>query len=813
VLSVPLHKLTNVHSDHASNDQGSDNEQCRGSFPCCVCVAGDPVSKCYEVHMTDNSKLELCCYRLEAGVRPAGGLSQYPGGLVSATWVPEQRQIQALPGTLTAAAAGAALPAGAGAARHVQSTTTAGAAGRSVGSLLGSSAHGPAAAAADSPVVQRYSQLSRVAELPLGRSSAPSATFGYGGAGSLHSSGASAAAAAAARRSLPLTYGGDGHSSSFGAPTAADGLGHSSAAGPPPGWPEEPQPRAGVPAVAYMPGSQAHATRQHWRQQQHQQPDSETRWSHQQQQLQVSPGQYPVEVAPADAAVTEPSQLGAGSGGPGFSSTCSSPTKACRQQQLTWSDRQDQVLRSSLEGAAEALRSSQASLAAAREAASGAGSRLGSPTKGRSTAGEAPASATAAQPDYGPCEPVGAADAAAATAQQRQHSPGVAADASASPQPALSRLGGQQQHADVDAESDCGPRMGSPVRASVQKKASMLAAAAAHAAGVPATEGPGQRPVSPAVQAGVALSNLSLLQHLSSGQLQQALQHSPSPRSQQQLQQQQQQLCLQGDHVLETVGHAAVAASAGHPAAGTNHYEHQREAVDMVWQQRQQTGQPAEAHMLHAVSHASAPSAGAAVRDSMQASHAAAAAIQAASSSMQRSPVHPYSHSLGVERYAADVAAMQHSSQASPGTHGLLSPGSSPGMVDSTARWQPLQLPYMQQQQGLSSSMRGLPSAWAPSPAAAAAGGGAALGNSSSMGSPYWQQQQCQVLQQVSPVSAGLSPGYAAADPVTAALQGEVDRLRQQVRGPQCNTHRRVQPAGLPACLVAVPLDYESVYD
>jgi hypothetical protein len=61
--------------------------------------------------------------------------------------------------------------------------------------------------------------------------------------------------------------------------------------------------------------------------------------------------------------------------------------------------------------------------------------------------------------------------------------------------------------------------------------------------------------------------------------------------------------------------------------------------------------------------------------------------------------------------------------------------------------------------------------------------------------SPHWQQQQQQQYgdqqqqqyggqqqqHQVSPMSAGLSPGWVP-DPVAQALQGEVDRLRQQVR-------------------------------
>jgi hypothetical protein len=177
----------------------------------------------------------------------------------------------------------------------------------------------------------------------------------------------------------------------------------------------------------------------------------------------------------------------------------------------------------------------------------------------------------------------------------------------------------------------------------------------------------------------------------------------------------------------------------------------------------------------------------AAVTDSYNASHAAAAALRAASSSMQRVPVHPYaSQNLGVQRYAADVAAM-HSSQGSPGFTGLLSPGGSPGMgmyetssSASATRWQPLQ----QQQQAPAARM---PSDWSPNagatPGAAAvrsSGGGRAMRGSVS---PYWQQQQAggqQLQQQVSPVSAALSPGWVP-DPVAQALQEEVDRLRQQV--------------------------------
>jgi hypothetical protein len=292
----------------------------------------------------------------------------------------------------------------------------------------------------------------------------------------------------------------------------------------------------------------------------------------------------------------------------------------------------------------------------------------------------------------------------------------------------------------------------------------MLAAAAAHAAGIGAVgaspdEAGGDRPVSPAVQAGLALSNLSLLQHLSAGQLQQ-------------------EGCG-----LEAVGNAAVAAAAGSPVAAGRSYAHQP-------QQQELSPEVPAAASTHIFAPAAVTSTGSAVADSYNASQGAAAAIRAATNSMQRVPVHPYSaHSLGVQRYAADVAVMR-SSHGSPGGMGLMSPGSSPGMYDSSAaRWQPLQqqqaqaqLPSEQQQDPGTAQ---LPSTWSPGMMSAATPGVVGASGSNRNGSsPYWQQQQYGV-QQVSPVSAGLSPGWVP-DPVAQALQGEVDRLRQQVR-PKAN--------------------------
>jgi hypothetical protein len=774
-------------------------------------AAGDPVSKCFEVSLTDSSKLELCCYRLQAAARSAG-LSQCPGGLVSATWVPERCQVEPLPGPLAAAHGSTALlPAGSasGLARHSRAASASGTPSRASAAYFQSrGAQGQSPAAADSPVLRGHGLTSRAGELGLGRSSAPSAAHGFGTATQVQQSSA-AAAATAARRSLPLTsyadsYGYEGQQGAVGSAPGGFGCqqGQSMAAGLTPWGAEEPQPRTGVPAVPYMQGTSAQGSRQPWQQQQQQQQaarHTDACWGA------AARGGYSLEHS---AALSSPP-----GGEDAMGVTCSSPTKGSRQQQLTWSDRQDQVLRRSLEGAAEALRSSQASLAAARDAASGAGSRLGSPTKARAVAAEAqgvlseaslapPSAAAAGAPqdrDGSSAAGEGGSGGGGGVTGGPGYSSGPGA-ISGSPQPALSRL--QQQHPQQqqlgdDAESDCGPRMGSPVRMSMQKKASLLAAAAAaHAAGVTAPSAPsdavggqdhdGERPVSPAVQAGLALSNLSLLQHLSAGQLQQ-----------------------DGHGGLEAVGEAAVAAAAGSPvrrtsagggaagASGVQHGQHH-----LLGQHRPASSGPrvqsdseyvAAAQAHHAANavpsqHGAATAAGA-VADSYNASHAAAAAIRAASSSMQRVPAHPYSgQSLGVQRYSADAAVMHNSSTCSPGGLGLLSPGSSPGLLHDSqhaARWTPLQQQQQQWQHQQQVVPARLPAAWSPGQGAAPSPGLMRPASSRGAGGGVeWQRQQRylagQQLQQVSPVSAALSPGWVL-DPVAQALQGEVDRLRQQV--------------------------------
>jgi hypothetical protein len=699
-------------------------------------AAGDPVSKCFEVQVTDSSKLELCCYRLEAGVRPAAGLAQYPGGLLSATWVPDQRQVQPLRGTFITAGASSTLQAGAGGYfSHSKMSSAAGTPAQAAAGYMHRNLREPSPSAADSPVLYGHSHASRAEELQLGRSSAP--TVAFGATGQLQQG--AAAATAAARRSLPLTYFRDSYSRDAAAAGAAERPWEPhAAAGLAPLGHEDPQPRSGVPAGPYVPSTQG-------------QGSSRPPWQQQQQQEVAEAWALAARTAGAADMVCAAAEAFAGAGGDaGPCSTSSSPTRGSRQQQLTWSDRQDQVLRKSLEGAAEALRSSQACLAAAREAATGAGSRLSSPTKVRSSAGEGALSAPAA----------GLPDPAPDTAGGLGQNPGGRAVAAGgpcgSPQPGLSRLG-QQQHTDADAESDCGPRMGSPVRThQLQKKASMLAAAAAHAAGIGAVgaspdEAAADRPVSPAVQAGLALSNLSLLQHLSAGQLQQ-----------------------EGSG-LEAVGNAAVAAAAGSPVAAGRSYAHQPQ------QQELSPEVPAGAG-AHTFAPAAATSTGSAVAESYNASQGAAAAIRAATSSMQLMPVHPYNaQSLGVQRYAADVAVMR-SSHGSPGGVGLMSPGSSPGIIDSSAaNWQPLQQAQLPSEQQQDPGTAQLPPAWSPGMMSAATPGAVGASGSSRTGSPYWQQQQQYGVQQVSPVSAGLSPGWVP-DPVAQALQGEVDRLRQQVR-------------------------------
>ena len=734
---------------------------------------------------------------------------------MSATWVPERCQVEPLPGPLAAAHGSTALlPAGSasGLARHSRAASATGTPSRAAAAYFQSrGVQGQSPAAADSPVLRGHGLTSRAGDLGLARSSAPSAAYGFGTAAQVQQSSA-AAAATAARRSLPLT----GYADSYGCGGQQGALGPAAgrlvnqeeqamAAGLTPWEADEPQPRTGVPAVPYMQGSSAQGSsaqgsRQPWQQQQQVARDADACWS-----TAARAGYSSEQGTALSPATASDGALGA---------TCSSPTKGSRQQQLTWSDRQDQVLRRSLEGAAEALRSSQASLAAARDAASGAGSRLGSPTKVRAGAAEAQAvfpeasltqssaaGAAGAQQDvdYGS----GAAEdggGGAACGPGYSSGPGAI---SGSPQPALSRLQHQrpqQQQLGDDAESDCGPRMGSPVRMSMLKKASLLAAAAAaHAAGVAAPFAPaaaagttgdqdadGERPVSPAVQAGVALSNLSLLQHLSAGQLQQ-----------------------DGHGGLEAVGEAAVAAATGSPvrhtsavgagASGVQHGEHQlpgqyRPASSGPRAQSESSDQVAAAQAYHAANavhsqHGVATAAGAVV-DSYNASHAAAAAIRAASSSMQRVPAHPYSsQSLGVQRYSADAAVMHNSSTGSPGGMGLLSPGSSPGLLRDSqhvARWTPLQQHQQQwqhQQQGVPAR---LPAAWSPGQGAAPSPGLMRPASSSGAGGGVdWQRQQRysagqQQQQLVSPVSVALSPGWVP-DPVAHALQGEVDRLRQQV--------------------------------
>jgi hypothetical protein len=444
---------------------------------------------------------------------------------------------------------------------------------------------------------------------------------------------------------------------------------------------------------------------------------------------------------------------------------------------LSWSERQQQQLRSSLEAAAASLDAARAGLDASVEAAS----RSGSPSK-------APAAAAAAV--FGSA---GFGGLVTDTQQQQQ----------------------QQQLANLRpgtiGDTDCAPRLGSPVRPYRQQlpAGAGLAADTATEANMAASsdrEGSSSwqvhevTPVSPSVQAGVALSNLSLLQQLSNGQLQAALEDATSPHKAQLLQRQQlvvqdwqQQAQQQHWHQAELqqqqqdVVQEGAVASAGYSAPswpGAAAAAMQRCAAD----------KPQTPDTPHSAA-AAAEFAAAPLRSSMDATSNAAAALQAAAAAVHRMPPRPYDRTLGVQRYAADAAALCNSNSSQE--YSLLVAGAWGGGVTqddaaataaacSPTRWyaasaSPSSPCYAQQnhkdvtQQQLHGSLG--------ASATAAASTAAALDAAGEMSAPYnapsagLAQQQVMLQQQQQGVLA-LGP---VLDPVAQALQGEVQQLRQQV--------------------------------
>jgi hypothetical protein len=327
-------------------------------------------------------------------------------------------------------------------------------------------------------------------------------------------------------------------------------------------------------------------------------------------------------------------------------------------------------------------------------------------------------------------------------------------------------------------------------------------------------------PVSPSTRAGVALSNLSLLQQLSNGQLQAALEEANSPHKAQQQQQQQQQRVAQDWQQQQQVeeewqqqaqqqhwqqvellqqqqqqqqqdintqeGGSAKAAYCMNPWPGAAETAIQRSAAGKP----QTPDTPRSAAAAAAAEYAAAP-----LRSSMDATSNAAAALQAAAAAVHRMPPSPYGRNLGVQRYAADAAALCNSNSSQD--YSLLVAGAWGGAGNrqedaatagarSPTRWyaasaSPGSPTYVQQSHDATQQqLHGLLSV----SAAAAAGTAAVLDAAGEMLAPYnapsagLAQQQVMLQQQQQQVVLSLGP---VLDPVAQALQGEVQQLRQEV--------------------------------
>jgi hypothetical protein len=454
---------------------------------------------------------------------------------------------------------------------------------------------------------------------------------------------------------------------------------------------------------------------------------------------------------------------------------------------MSWSERQQQQLRSSLDAAAASLSAARAGLNASVEAAS----RSGSPSK---------ASAAAA----GEFGSTGFGGLVTSTQQQQSTEvrPGTSGD------------------------TDCAPRLGSPVRPYRQQVAAGagLAADAAAEASIYGSSGRGESsnswrvhevaPVSPSTRAGVALSNLSLLQQLSNGQLQAVLEEATSPHKQQQQldknvaqewqqqqmeevwQQQAQQQHWQQVELLQQQQPQDLnmqevdLASAGHsmdpwPGAAAN-------AMQRFAEKPQTPDTP------HSAAAAAAEYAAAPLRSSMDATSNAAAALQAAAAAVHRMPPSPYGRTLGVQRYAADAAALCNSNSSQE--YSLLVAGAwggaatrqddaaTAGARSSTTRLygasaSPSSPCYARSDRDVTQQqLRGLLGV----SAAAAAGTAAASGAAGEMLAPYNASsaglaQQQVILQQQQQQQQGVLALGPVLDPVAQALQGEVQQLRQEV--------------------------------
>jgi hypothetical protein len=800
-------------------------------FACLLAAAGDPVSKCYEVCPSDSSLLQLSSYQLTASISPGAALAQQcPGGMLKADWQLSSCQPQPLQG------------------RPGASSTTAAAGGSSSSStymLTAPPAATPArrelylpqpAVAAESPVLllahkqqQGYSSSALGGLLPAARSSAPIA------AGRFDSFAAHQhAAAAAARRSLPLQPGymellppGNGGTAAAAATAAgrshaagtvvqqgSSSTGHLFAAGKNEADGVWPEPHGSMPARPY--GSPQPRQWQMPQQQQQQQGDRGAGEISQQGMVQLGQqllqsasvtGEATLAMMPSSAAMQQQAAAADDDAGIGGNSTSMSQ---CQQQQqrgwagagsssrpgtgMSWSERQQHQLRSSLEAAATSLSAARAGLDASIEAAS----RSGSPSKAAAAGGSAAQSSPA---DF----------------QQQQ-----------------------QQWAELrpgtTGDTDCAPRLGSPVRPYRQQAvlasgteaiatAEAISTAEATAGAARAAEcvldGTGRdssrgsswqvhevTPVSPSTQAGVALSNLSLLQRLSTGQLQAALEEAASPnRAQQQQQQQpvqdwqqqsqqeerwqQQQQAQQGWQQTEQQQQngdmqEAAAASAGY---GINPWLGAAAATtSQRFADKPQT--PDTPHS--AVAAAEFPAAP--LRSSMEASSSAAAALQAATAAVHRIPPSPYGRSLGAQRYAADAAALCNSNNSQE--FGVLVAGTWGGSAGQNAaaagdrspssRWYtgsgspssswPAHRGIDKMQQQLDGSL-GVS-------AAATASTAAALDAAGEMLQPFNAPSAALAHQQVLPQEQqqqGTLPLGPALDPVAQALQGEVQQLRQEV--------------------------------
>jgi hypothetical protein len=321
--------------------------------------------------------------------------------------------------------------------------------------------------------------------------------------------------------------------------------------------------------------------------------------------------------------------------------------------------------------------------------------------------------------------------------------------------------------------------------------------------------------VSPSVKAGVALSNLQLLQHLSTGRLQHALDNVGSPTSEQVLQQHEglhpsvaAAMSISGadstasptstGQLLPAAGHVATgavhtAASLGQVADGSGQCQSRSAARYAELPLLDLSTSPHPYRRFTTAVSAGLPAKstpGAHVQRSLQdcmtssgSAAAAAVALAAATAAVHQIPASTYGRSIGMQRYAADAAVLDSFSQEHRQPD--LSEAGTGARIFSAAV----------------AGRRCSPDVYA-SPPTNSSGFGHAVRPSSSTGRSHAEEQQLVLRRSAaaavstavmlneagkvlhsyaSPSQSVSSLQLQLQDPVTAALQEEVARLRQEV--------------------------------